>query len=545
MAKEQKEDIQTVRIPVLGESLARGTSSSLDQRFTNGYFDVLKNSISNKVSFFFNKRPGMVQSSQPTGSSAVGRGAFTWRGSIYSCMGTQLYKGTTNLGVTLTTSTGAVSFEETRASATTPLLSVSDGISLYVIDTSDGVTVLNNVAITSSSIANPSVITAPSHGLTTGNKIVIRNHTGSTPTINGTVYTVTVTGANTFTIPVNVTTGGTGGTIGVFPSPNLVKILYFDGYQFVFKTDGSLCNCDLDDPRLWDPTKFIVPIMESSSPIGIARQTNFLITFMNTSTQAFFNNANATGSPLNNYDQAMLQVGCAARETIVQEESFVTWVGSAASGGLTVFRLAGLTQIKDIGDPTLNRILNAEGTSITSARAQMIRSCGHAFYILTLTSSNRTFVYDYDTELWCEWTGTDGNRVPIQEYFQYNNTLLGLHETNGKIYQITPTIYQDDGTNFAVGGRFSRVDFDTTNRKFIRSVELLGDKQSSSAPVSVQYSDDDYNTLSTARTFDMSDTRSYHTAFGNFRRRSWQFSYSGNTPLRLEALQLKFRLGSD
>lgn len=68
-------------------------------------------------------------------------------------------------------------------------------------------------SITSSSVANPTVITTGSaHGLTTGDKVFISGHTGSTPAISG-VYTVTVTGGTTFTIPVNVTVGGTGGTV--------------------------------------------------------------------------------------------------------------------------------------------------------------------------------------------------------------------------------------------------------------------------------------------------------------------------------------------
>lgn len=65
--------------------------------------------------------------------------------------------------------------------------------------------------ITSSSVANPTVITSPAHGLTTGDVITIVGHTGSTPDINGS-RTVTVTGVNTFTIPLTVTVAGTGGT---------------------------------------------------------------------------------------------------------------------------------------------------------------------------------------------------------------------------------------------------------------------------------------------------------------------------------------------
>lgn len=56
------------------------------------------------------------------------------------------------------------------------------------------------------SVANPTVITSISHGLTTGQQILFRDAT-TTPTLNG-YQTVTVTGSNTFTVPVNVTVAG-------------------------------------------------------------------------------------------------------------------------------------------------------------------------------------------------------------------------------------------------------------------------------------------------------------------------------------------------
>lgn len=64
-------------------------------------------------------------------------------------------------------------------------------------------------AISGNTVANPTVVTSASHGLTSGDVIYIVN-SNSTPTIDG-QRTVTVTGANTFTVPVNVTTAGTRG----------------------------------------------------------------------------------------------------------------------------------------------------------------------------------------------------------------------------------------------------------------------------------------------------------------------------------------------
>jgi hypothetical protein len=70
------------------------------------------------------------------------------------------------------------------------------------------------VNITSSSVANPTVITTPGdHGLITGDWIRIASHTGSTPDINGIYQIIDVPTSKTFTINVHVTVGGTGGTV--------------------------------------------------------------------------------------------------------------------------------------------------------------------------------------------------------------------------------------------------------------------------------------------------------------------------------------------
>ena len=68
-----------------------------------------------------------------------------------------------------------------------------------------------NIAITSSSVANPTHIITAAHGLANGDQISIQGHTGSTPVLDGTVYTITWVNSTEFTIPVNVTVGGSNG----------------------------------------------------------------------------------------------------------------------------------------------------------------------------------------------------------------------------------------------------------------------------------------------------------------------------------------------
>lgn len=68
------------------------------------------------------------------------------------------------------------------------------------------------ITIISSSVANPTNINATAHGITDQASAVVAGHSGSTPSINGT-HVVTVIDDDNFTIPVNVTVGGTGGTV--------------------------------------------------------------------------------------------------------------------------------------------------------------------------------------------------------------------------------------------------------------------------------------------------------------------------------------------
>lgn len=71
------------------------------------------------------------------------------------------------------------------------------------------------------SVANPTVLTSTNHGLVTGQSVLILN-SDSTPTING-VKTVTKINSNTFSIPVNVTVGGSTAKIATEMSDNEVK----------------------------------------------------------------------------------------------------------------------------------------------------------------------------------------------------------------------------------------------------------------------------------------------------------------------------------
>jgi hypothetical protein len=94
--------------------------------------------------------------------------------------------------------------------------------SFYRALKSDGTTVVADggvssgrtaVSVTAATNANPASLTSTAHGLATGDRVTISGATGSWTPLNGT-WAVTVTGANTFTVPVDSTAfGALAGTV--------------------------------------------------------------------------------------------------------------------------------------------------------------------------------------------------------------------------------------------------------------------------------------------------------------------------------------------
>lgn len=106
------------------------------------------------------------------------------------------------------------SIEGSPTANDTQVLTLSTGIYAGTYSLALSLPAATTAPITSNSIASPTVITDAAHGRATGDVITIKTNNGSVPSIVG-VHTITVIDADTFSIPVNCTTGGTGGTYQV------------------------------------------------------------------------------------------------------------------------------------------------------------------------------------------------------------------------------------------------------------------------------------------------------------------------------------------
>ena len=331
-----------------------------------------------------------------------------------------------------------------------------------------------------------------------------------------------------------------------FPTPHVASPTFIDGYVLVAK-DSDVFNCDLDDPLSWSADQYLSAEMFPDPVLALARQNNQVVVLGESSTEFFYDAANAAGSPLSRNDAGVIQFGIAAPHAIYQNEQFCAWVSQSASGGRAVWSLTGFKPNK-ISDEFIERIIDAE-TNITQITGYGFRTKGHLFFLINLPTQHRTLVYDMDEKLWHEWSSWTA--ALEHEVFLYNHVAdkgdgaaYLLSSVHGDIYRLDPNAYLDEADPITVEIITNKYDMDTYNRKFGSVVRLVGDSYSTSNVVTLSWTNDDYQTWSTGVPIEMSDSYPAFQRLGQFRRRAWKLKHTANQPLRLESLELIYEEGT-
>lgn len=327
------------------------------------------------------------------------------------------------------------------------------------------------------------------------------------------------------------------------PSTNATPI-FFDSYIFIVKpATPFIYNSDTDDFTLWTSTSFLSAEQYSDDVLALIRQVNYVVAFGPYSLEFFYDAANASGSPLTRQESVSVKVGLAARDTVQQVDKRIFWVGQTQTGDPSVWTIDGLTSA-EVSTEFIRKILVNEGSTLSTATSFMISHKGHTLYGINLTS--RTIVYDCNEKIWTDWSINSASSHAVLPFKYWtegaNNTILALHNTDGKIYKLDPTIHTDDAGGILVDVITDRVDYNSMTWKKQISLTLVSDAQTSGT-VTVSWTDDDYQNYRNSRTFDLTTGRAYTKAGGVFRRRAFRLQHSANTPFRAEALEMDYQLG--
>jgi hypothetical protein len=446
-----------------------------------------------------------------------------------------------------TTATATANMNNTTAGPYVPGIAYLDG-AVYVMTT--GISVPTIPAVVT--ITNPGgVVTLAAHGFVADTQVIFTDVGGTLPTgiTSGTIYYVLAANntTNTFTFSltldgaaITVSSAGTG-TFYVSATSQTPSVIY-----------GSAMN----NPTSWNALNEIQVTGDSDRVTGFVRHLNYLVAFRTTGTQFYYDAGLASpASPLAENKSACLEIGCANGYSIASAEQTILWVGTSNTLGRSVYLLDGLSPVK-VSTRFIERYLNACDMTNNNGifvRSYCLKVSGHTLYILTMKDQNVTFIYDLDEKKWYQWTSQSGDtgvaNSGTETFFtatsftgntEYISGLFLQDDANGKIYQMSPNYYQDDGALMYFRAVSSNLDNGSKRYKFYRSVEVVGD--SGAGTISIRKSDDDYQTWSQYRAVNLFDPRPILYQYGQGRRRAWEVFSSDPVPIRLEALEIDFQL---
>jgi outer membrane protein assembly factor BamB len=227
--------------------------------------------------------------------------------------------------------------------------------------------------------------------------------------------------------------------------PGAVTVGYLDGY-FIFQEPNSqkFWTSELLDGTQIDPLSFASAEGMPDNLVSLFVDHREVWLFGTQSVEVWYN-AGDTPFPLARIQGAVNEIGCAATFSVAKMDNSLFWLGSDARGQGVVFRANGYTGQR-ISTHAVEYAIQSYGT-ISDAIAFTYQQDGHAFYVLSFPTAQKTWVFDVATAAWHERAGfANGefirHRANCQTFFN-NEVVVGDFQT-GKIYAYDLDVFADD-----------------------------------------------------------------------------------------------------
>lgn len=347
------------------------------------------------------------------------------------------------------------------------------------------------------------------------------------------------------------TTGGLSATLHSinteYPLTTVKGWAYLNGAQYVMDLEaviwGSAIN-SVSQVGDWDALNFISAQMEPDPGVAINRQLAYVVAFNTWSTEVFFDAGNANGSPLGNVQGSKQSYGCANADSIQRIDDVLFWVSTNESASVQVAKMERLG-LNIISDAPIDRLLRTADLSAGQVMSWQLKLNGHSFYVLTVKSLNLTLAYDIVENRWHQWTDENGDYFPIiASTYDSSGRHIVQHESDGRLYYIDSSYFSDGATSpISVDIYTPPFDASTRRRKVLSKMEIIGD-QVTGSQLMVEYSDDDYQTWSKPRYFDLGQARPMLPDWGTFSKRAFHFQHKQNCFFRIQAVEVQYDIGS-
>lgn len=228
--------------------------------------------------------------------------------------------------------------------------------------------------------------------------------------------------------------------------PGALTVGYLDGY-FVFIEPNSqkVWVTSLLDGTSIDPLEFASAEGSPDNLVSMIVDHREAWLFGTNSVEVYYDAGNAD-FPLQRIQGAYNEIGCAATFSVAKLDNGLFWLGADARGQGIVYRSQGYTGVR-ISTHAIEYAIAQYG-NISDAIGYTYQQEGHAFYVLTFPSADKTWVYDVSTQAWHERAGFDaGQFVRHRSNCQmaYNSEIVVGDYENGNLYAFDLDVYADNG----------------------------------------------------------------------------------------------------
>jgi hypothetical protein len=373
---------------------------------------------------------------------------------------------------------------------------------------------------------------------------------------------------------------------------SIPSVVYLDGYLFTVKDDtGDIYNCNLNDPTTWSAGDFISSELYPDDVKALVKISNYLLAVGTQGCEYFYDAANPTGSPLARQQELSLPFGAAFPTTMAANKNSCVFLANNNDGEICL-KVIESTKVTEIPAGWLMEYFSAKvGSSghgadyIIPCRGYFLRLRGNPIYVLALQPylnsgfaasdytnwiGSPTFGFDFATGMWFELQITVGGvQYPFPVYMSApsrrdisTNYVTGVAFAAAatspvcffaKFSESTSSAATDAVTNYftsniAVEMRTPSLDFGSLNQK---TMYRLGTKiypaltGASVSTLAVQWSDNDYNSWSTAVNVTITNSTNFPFIYqlGQFRQRAFKITYSGTSRLLFKELEFELNRG--
>ncbi len=224
-----------------------------------------------------------------------------------------------------------------------------------------------------------------------------------------------------------------------------LAVCSIDGYFFALSEFNQLFFSV--DGLVWDPLDFQTVEGSPNNILTIIEDHNELWAVGNRICQVFTVGTDPD-TPLVPRQDAIIPQGTAAPSSVVAANNALMWIGKNKNGERTVVQMNGF-QPQSIATYAVENTLRGL-VAVDDCIAMPFQLAGHEMVWFTFPAANRTICYDATEKDWYQvgsWNDTlglwDRHRANCV-VSAFGKILVGDH-TNGKLYELSPDFYDDDG----------------------------------------------------------------------------------------------------